>query len=130
MNQLFQGIRSYFLFGDLIMWLPLQVFLSQGIFPPTPILVLSFFLSFLYLFFPHPYSSFDVNSLGSFQLNSLSSSSFCYLSSSASFLYFLLNSSTNFFAFSRFSLLSQVSSSTISFPSYQELLLSPYYPLV
>ena len=72
-----------------------------------------FSLSLLYLLFSQPYSNFVVNSLGNSRLNSFSSSCSCHLSSSTSSPYILSNSSTNSFAFSKFSLLFQVSSSTI-----------------
>ena len=86
-----------------------------------------FSLSLSYLLFLQLYSSFAVNSLGNSRLNSLSSSSCsCRLSSLSSSLYSLSNSSTSSFAFSRFSLLSQVSSSAVQ-PFY--LTKNLFFPL-
>ena len=59
---------------------------------------------------PYTYSNFAVNSLGNSLLNSFSSSPSSYHLSSP---YFLSNSSTNSFVFSKFFLFSQVSSSTV-----------------
>ena len=73
-----------------------------------------FSLCLSYSLFDYLHSIFAVNLPGSSLENSfLLFSSSCYLISSASFLYSLSNSSTNSFIFFRFSLLSQVSSSTI-----------------
>ena len=77
----------------------------------------SFYLLFLclsYSLLDHPYSIFTVNLSGSSLENFfLLSSSFYYLTSLASSLYSPSNSSTSSFTFFRFSLLSQVSSSTV-----------------
>ena len=77
----------------------------------------SFHLLFLYLSYSlldHLYSIFTINLPRSSLENSFSLSSFsCHLTSLASSLYFLSNSSTSSFIFFRFSLLSQVSPSTV-----------------
>ena len=67
-----------------------------------------------YSLLDHLYSIFTINFPGSSLENSFSLSfSSCHLTSLASFLYFLSNSSTSSFIFFRFSLLSQVSPSTV-----------------
>ena len=105
---------NYFLFGALITWSPFKVPHPKEFFYRLQFSSHLFSLSLSYLFLPHLYSNFAINSLGNYQLNSFSSSSCSYrLSFSASSPYSFSNSSTNSFAFSKFPLLSHVSPSAI-----------------
>ena len=68
----------------------------------------------LYYLFDYPNNFFAINCPGSFPLLNVPSSLFCYLTSSISYQYSFSNSSTAPFAFSKFSISSQVSDSTVN----------------
>ena len=106
--------NSFFLGGHFITWPPFKFPCPKEFFYCLQFSSHFLFLCLLYSLFDHPYSIFAVNLPESSLENSfLLFSSFCCLTSSASFLYSLSNSSTSFFVFFRFSLLSQVSSSAV-----------------
>jgi len=95
--------------------------ISKVLFPlaHSPFYYLQFFFNLsqyflLYCLFDYPNNFFTINCPGSFSLLNVLFSLFCYLTSFMSYQYFFSNSSTTPFAFSKFSILSQVSDSTVN----------------
>ena len=110
--------KSFLLRSCLITWPPFKIPYFEECFYQFQFSFYLLSLCLSYSLFDHLHNTFAINPPGNSLENTFSlSSSFYFLISLTSFPYSLLNSFTNSFVFSRFSLLFYVSSSTV-YPFY------------